>query len=624
MNALVSEHPIAAVCVAVFAIVQGVTFALLLRSAFLLLKQLRRILALAPNNAATIKCESLPFITWCRQPATSPFLTDGQQRREMALAEVDQWFAELPTYQLLQRSGYTAPLLGVLITAFGFLGAKSLGSSETVDQLLGTVSPLVLGIAGGAFLAILSQVFLFSADIVLARVRRLADKCYAHLAAPADQCPGVQAFVDLAEVTRTLHALFSSVPPQLAVLVKAASSTDRTLAAAGKKIEDMAGSFATTVTAFREIVGTELKPALEAHASTVGSTNDIATLCFESLREFKAAASSIEQAGARLLETTDGYAHALDEVVMPSNRQLADTAKKVGAIATNLGKPLEAFLAATSAFNQAMSESAGSLQQFGKMADAFGDGVRTHFLPAAEGHRLAIGNIEAVSGSLRAANEMFNKSLLLVAKTVQAHRDIGEQLVELVQEKSVPAHDMLASCVKRFDEFTADLSQCTDGYTAAVLNHATEVTRLSKQVDALAQRLEDAVQRTTDVATNMLSSAVAQATHSGDKLMAEGVFQAITDLRGCIDAMTQMQKEQRERNDGISRLLEAATSTNRQLLAAITRVGAGMHDGEEGQGLAIDGGSVLPKDDQSRSFDTRAEGTTRGIGGLASLWQRRR
>jgi hypothetical protein len=103
-----------------------------------------------------------PWLMWVLEifpgdAATTP----GNYSRDDVLKELDTHIAARRDYLLLQRLGVIAPLLGVILTVigFGWLHFED-AESQSLNQLIGAVSPLVIGVGAGAVLAAINQVFL--------------------------------------------------------------------------------------------------------------------------------------------------------------------------------------------------------------------------------------------------------------------------------------------------------------------------------------------------------------------------------------------------------------------------------------------------------------------------------
>jgi hypothetical protein len=624
MSTLSAEHPLALGTIALFAMGQLTALVLLLRRTSQLNDELRNLLKKEPSKAQPIRSAHLPFVMWARRPRTSVMQTEVSERREAAVSELEDWFFALPEFQFLQRSGYVSPLLGVLITAFGFLNSRAINTSDTTDGLLQAVSPLVLGIAGGASLAILAQVFLFIADWLLVHLRRLSLSCFEHLAAREDPCAATGAFVDLAETARNLRTLFADVPEQLKSLLSTARRTDRTLGAASTAMDAVANTFTESVALFHEIVEADLRPLLASNVSLVATTDAVAQGCQRALQQSAAAAAQIETAGTRLLEINEGYAATLEKIVLPSQRQLTDSAKKITALATSLGQPLEVFVEAASSFGESLTSTSASIQQLGDIATLFGQGVRSHFLPAAEGHHNAVRDIEGASAALRDAGQTFSGTLSVLSKTVQAHRDAGEHLVELVEEKSVPAHEILHACVKQLQESAADLAQCTEGYMQSALQSAAEVTRLSESIATLAPMLEILGQR---LQASLQDDAIGngRAHNSADDSVASSLSRLAAQFQECIDALRSLQKQQQVQNGQLAQLLSGSREVARTAGSAIPMPAASADHANTDHRAAR--GSDSQESHQSElgpSQGTAPAPAQSGFGGFTSLWQRKR
>ena len=89
----------------------------------------------------------------------------AQQTRESALLDLERSLSSCWYAAILRRSGVVAPLLGVTLTAIGFIaGSDAMSSLASVGRepssIAGELAPLFYGVTGGAVLAIASQVLL--------------------------------------------------------------------------------------------------------------------------------------------------------------------------------------------------------------------------------------------------------------------------------------------------------------------------------------------------------------------------------------------------------------------------------------------------------------------------------
>jgi hypothetical protein len=101
---------------------------------------------------------------WLHWVAAS-FPADRTQRsgnfsRDDALQELDTRIASQGNYLLLQRMGVMAPLLGVVLTVAGFFWLDVGGENESLESIIGAVTPLVAGVGTGAVLAMINQMLL--------------------------------------------------------------------------------------------------------------------------------------------------------------------------------------------------------------------------------------------------------------------------------------------------------------------------------------------------------------------------------------------------------------------------------------------------------------------------------
>jgi methyl-accepting chemotaxis protein len=616
MATLLLEHPVALFGIAVFAISQVATFLVVARKVNRLERKLKEIHSSDPRLIGRESCAELPFVAWCREPQRGAFLQSFEQRRELAMADVDQWFTSLPSFQVLQRAAHVAPLLGVLITAFGFLGSKKLFEPDGTDQLLHAVSPLVIGIAGGACLAIMSQAFLFAADVLYGRLRVAASMAFNHLTSQVDQCPAAHAFECLADVAQGLKDVFSGVPASIAILIKAANQTSRATSSLGNLLDGVATQFERGVDAFTATVKSDLAPALLQHVKTVGDAHEITNQCKKSLAEFGSAAGGLEDAAKCLQQINSDYASTLQEIVLPSNRQLSDTAKKITAVATTLGKPLESLLAAMTEISESIVESKQAVLMFSQTAGLFEEGVRAHFLPAVEEQAAAAAHLGSTSSQLKAANQEFGQTLKVLAQAAEAYRNVGDRLIDVVEEKAVPANEMLSNCAQKCDDAASALAHYAEGYSQSVVRHAGTVDQLSKKVAETIDSYSSFGDRLSRLlASEALDGVEDQVLHIGGS-QRELLANALNALRDTNEAVRQLVREQNQFFDSCMKKIDELTN--------VSAKGVGFGGAQTGDGLSASEKTIASPGGDGRQARVLPEvDASRRSGVLPAFWQKR-
>jgi hypothetical protein len=129
---------------------------------------------LAQNSQSQLN-QSYPWHQWINQQIQ---LSQTHQKlidREEVLAELDLHLESCIRYQLLQRIGYSAPLLGVILTVLNL--ALSLPSTSALlkfdsQQLMSITSTLIWGVGIGAILAFLNQIWMLIASAYANQVRK--------------------------------------------------------------------------------------------------------------------------------------------------------------------------------------------------------------------------------------------------------------------------------------------------------------------------------------------------------------------------------------------------------------------------------------------------------------------
>ena len=122
---------------------------------------------------------------------------DGHYSREHALGQLDDCLGSVGSYRLLQRTGYVAPMIGLLLTVAGFLSVDLPTTADwDLRQIIQTLSPIILGVGVGALLAIINLLVLLHllekkiecrADRGLPMVRRVHLEARASQASPGGQ-----------------------------------------------------------------------------------------------------------------------------------------------------------------------------------------------------------------------------------------------------------------------------------------------------------------------------------------------------------------------------------------------------------------------------------------------------
>jgi hypothetical protein len=100
------------------------------------------------------------WLQWVASNFPTDSAVPGNFTREDALRELDTRIASNGNYLLLQRMGVMAPLLGVVLTVFGFYWLHVGDEDQSLQTILLAVTPLVSGVGTGAVLALINQALL--------------------------------------------------------------------------------------------------------------------------------------------------------------------------------------------------------------------------------------------------------------------------------------------------------------------------------------------------------------------------------------------------------------------------------------------------------------------------------
>lgn len=211
-----------------------------------LLRQLRREFDEGETGrpAAGEPVDDFPWLEW----VLTAFPARGENRppanfsRDTTLHELDTRIASDWSYLMLQRMGVMAPLLGVVLTVIGFYWLEVDGASEqSLQTILGSVTPLISGVGAGAMLALLNQFLLQGVGGRLERLRMTARTWFDAVIWPS------VALESPAHETNTVH----SIETFASILVAAAHQH----AESSKQIKASTASLQQAAAQFEQVVG---------------------------------------------------------------------------------------------------------------------------------------------------------------------------------------------------------------------------------------------------------------------------------------------------------------------------------------------------------------------------------
>jgi hypothetical protein len=358
---------------------------------------------------------------------------------------VQDWWESLWPLISLQRLGVMAPLMGVIFTAFGLL---TLNQAEANDSaaILGAMKPFGIGIGGGALIAIINQLVLLRSEFIFRGVQ-------------ADVSKFVMDAIDKAQTSQAVREIVS-LPPETQLFL------DKLTNGIGPLVE-----------------------ALESASQHLDSTQHIQKACHEAMVSLAGGVGQLEAQATRQQRATDAYVESIEKVVIPSQKQLQTTSKKISDVAVALAVPLEGFVKATERLVTGYETAADGMHAFGAGSQAFARVVDQGFVPSAEKHHQAAKELETMVTRSRQAADGFVGGIARFAKSFEYQYEVTDRIVELIDQQAAPAYELLAKSAKTLEGSTTAMAEHAEGFRMAVLEQAA----LSRQIQETSERAAAAI-----------------------------------------------------------------------------------------------------------------------------------
>jgi hypothetical protein len=381
---------------------------------------------------------------WCRECGVGgpSFRADCTKA---LIGMVQDWWESLWPLISLQRLGVMAPLMGVIFTAFGLL---TLNQAEANDSaaILGAMKPFGIGIGGGALIAIINQLVLLRSEFIFRGVQ-------------ADVSKFVMDAIDKAQTSQAVREIVS-LPPETQLFL------DKLTNGIGPLVE-----------------------ALESASQHLDSTQHIQKACHEAMVSLAGGVGQLEAQATRQQRATDAYVESIEKVVIPSQKQLQTTSKKISDVAVALAVPLEGFVKATERLVTGYETAADGMHAFGAGSQAFARVVDQGFVPSAEKHHQAAKELETMVTRSRQAADGFVGGIARFAKSFEYQYEVTDRIVELIDQQAAPAYELLAKSAKTLEGSTTAMAEHAEGFRMAVLEQAA----LSRQIQETSERAAAAI-----------------------------------------------------------------------------------------------------------------------------------
>lgn len=439
------------------------------------------------------------------------------QARDTAGKQLEETLATNKEYLKLQKLQTAAPLIGVLLTAIGFVTIES-----DLNDVQSLAVPLVGGVATGAILALLSQLLLYFVELDIDKSRRdgqlLIDEIWVKATADLDDphrsvvlavgrleaattsltaaigsfpenVPALtQKFSEIHDVSKTTFAALAEITPQL----KATSSDWRTASLILKESmeRELIPSHKHLLDGVKELhsVSTELS-AISVQLQDVCSSLRNACLEQQSLQA-ALVASTKEQADLntkslsnQALEFRDSHkrlvGQSMEKMDVLLNQLSQTVTTHLIAIRTGTDEikgPLKETAAYLAAAAPGLQSSSDILSVIGKAAKDFGETVSQTILPSYQNLKL----FESLAQEMQVSVGRLADSLNEVAIASKA----GQELSDVIKKRALPTVEVLQRATGSFEDSVNLLAECTQELSS-VLDHLARVNTIDGSVQSV-------------------------------------------------------------------------------------------------------------------------------------------
>ena len=495
---------------ALFAIVQIITFRKSLRWLALFVEQTKDILENPSKNYSANLLPSwlAPFV---KTANNSSHIT---QAREIALRQLEEHVYSQASYQLLQKATIAAPLLGVLLTAFGFIMFDG-----QLNQVKDMALPLVSGVATGALLALFNLSLLHIVEQRMESARKrgqglIDDYWVARVNRQED--PNRNMLVVAKEFNKTVERLadlvgefpqdVSEMTARFDALSRVAQSTFSTLSSIAPDLESSVRFWNKAAGDLSEVTTSDLLPTFESLKTGAGYLEKTG-------KQIELLATDLNHASKRINETSTDQETLLTSLI-ESARDLIDEnderfTKQVEKIETtqkkwfeNLnvawdenfklhGTRIENYLAdiriGTESIATPLRETATNLtsavpglKNTGHILDLitrasvdFSDVISNQLTPAHQ----HIEKFERLADKMTDTVNRLAKSLIGIEKIGSS----GIALTELIQNRAMPTAEVLQRATGSFEDSANEISECTRELSDAILLFRNELVKSKKR-----------------------------------------------------------------------------------------------------------------------------------------------
>lgn len=416
------------------------------------------------------------------------------QARDVAGKQLEETLATNREYLKLQKLQSAAPLIGVLLTAMGFITMEN-----DLNDVQSLAVPLVGGVATGAILALLSQLVLYFVELDIDKSRRdgqrLIDEIWikatselvnphrsiliavgrleeattsltAALGSFPENVPALtQKFREIHDVSKETFAALAEVTPQLkatssdwrtaSLILK--ESTERELVPSNKYLFDGVKQL-HSVSAELSTIAIQLQNACSSLSSACSEQQSLHAVLVASTKEqaeqytknLSIQAQEIQDSHKRLV------GHTLETIDVSLNQLSHTVSNHLSAIQTGTEEikvPLKATAAYLAAAAPGLQSSSDILSVVGKAAKDFSETVSQTILPSYKNLKL----FESLAQDMQVSVGRLSDALNEVSIASKA----GQELSDVIKRRALPTVEVLQRATGSFEDSVNLLAECT-------------------------------------------------------------------------------------------------------------------------------------------------------------------
>ena len=428
---------------------------------------------------------------------TGGWLEDSPLPREAVIDSLDNEIWRTSRYGALQRWGLAAPLIGVVLSALGFMVSPPELTGEVKD-IMTKLGPLFLGVFVGALMALINQIYLHYAANELGSVRTQAVLWFdaniwkairqsAHNAlgqATAETQAAAKYLVtssqELAACNISYRDSLLDLNRQLALVRDAAQTTSKTFE-----------TFTTTFGQMSEQISTSLKNLTSLNA-TASAVENSSAVWYAAAAKVNSASSGIETSSKKFSETCEHFSMNFDDVRRSMKVGIEEsTGGLVGAV-DKLSEPirmLESSIQKMQSNTERHSELSAALTNAVEQSDKFllermsaNSEEANMQREMAQRVRVAIDSLRQLSETVSSVGNAGTAMNQAANELKSSSATIGGSLQTL--EKT--SNGFAAHCDQLQTRMNGELTETTAGLRAAARELATPVQALNGTINRIA------------------------------------------------------------------------------------------------------------------------------------------